>query len=196
MRKILKLMVFAFLVINIKTASADPLSDRIMLFTKNTVDEMRAVLNSDAPEDVQKEKLLEIINESFDIQRMSRFILGKTWKDISVDQRKEFVSIYERYVVSIYYSVLVSVKNDSFEVKKIVSPQESKYYVSGSIFNDNNSITVEIRLSKDVKGAVKIYDIVTDGISVLFTQRTEINSFLRENDFANLLKRLHDKTWF
>ena len=56
----------------------------------------------------------ELFDKNFDVPSIARFVLGKYWKKISTDKKKEFIKAFRDYVVKTY-----STKFDEYSGEKL-----------------------------------------------------------------------------
>ena len=73
----------------------------VMEITKNAIN----VLTDASVDQNNKEvQFGELFDKNFDVPSISRFVLGKYWKQASLDQKKKFIKAFRNYIVKTYSS--------------------------------------------------------------------------------------------
>ena len=73
----------------------------VIEITKNAI----TTLTDESIDQKKKEtKFGELFDKNFDIPSISRFVLGKYWKQASLDQKKNFIKAFRNYIVKTYSS--------------------------------------------------------------------------------------------
>ena len=73
----------------------------VMTMTKNAIDTLTSQSISQQKKELQ---FGELFDKNFDVPSISRFVLGKYWKQASTDQKKKFIKTFRNYVVKTYSS--------------------------------------------------------------------------------------------
>ena len=173
------------------TAAADPAA---------FIDEMgkRAldVLSNSPSASVRQARFRELFREDFDVPRIARFVLGRYWNVASEAERAEFQRLFEDYVVFAYSSRLSQYSGERFRVAGS-HPEEGAVIVSSEIIRpgEDRPLKVDWRLVRD-RSALKIADVIVDGISMAVTQRSEFAAVIQRNggQVNGLLTVMREKT--
>ena len=192
MKKILIFSIF-FLVLVLNTVSASVNDTDIKNFVNNINVEFNKISNDKSTNQKQKkQKFNSFTSTIIDTDWMSKFILGKHYKELNDTQRKDFNVDYKKYLISNYMAKLQDF-NMNLEVKNITQKKENAYLVN-CITKDQNgkNIIVDFRLSvKNDK--IYIIDIIPEGISFIGSQRTEIDTAISQLGFDKFMKDLKNK---
>lgn len=141
-------------------------------------------------------QLSDIFVDSVDTKWIGRFSLGRYWKTLSPDQQSSYLALYTKYLINIYVPNFRSYTGNI--VKVIGSKQlgDNEYLVQTQLVNPTNTTDVKIdyRLSQQ-PGFEKfiIFDIIAEGVSLITTQRAEINSVMSQGGYDNLMDKLRQK---
>lgn len=73
-------------------------SDRGLRITKSSLFEGGSSLKQ------RRDEILEVFEEYFDFEEMSRRALGRPWKEISVEKQQEFISLFKQLLFNTYVS--------------------------------------------------------------------------------------------
>jgi phospholipid transport system substrate-binding protein len=150
--------------------------------------EREAIENSSA-------RLFEIVDEiilpHFDFERMSRRVLGKSWKRASPDQQSQFVNEFQTLLVRTYATAL---KSYSDEVIEFLPPREKEggkeTTVRTQIIQSGSPpIPMNYEMYQRDDGW-KVFDITIDGVSLVINYRSTFRSEIRKNGVDGLIARL------
>ena len=117
---------------------------------------------------------------SFDNYYISRFVLGRYWKRLDSDMRKQFVKSFNNYIVATYAPKF---KGWQGTFKAVDSLIENNYYnVKMNVLNkDGPTLRLMWKIYLDKNKNFKILDVNIDGVSMLVTQRAEFMSVIKNN---------------
>lgn len=138
-----------------------------------------------------------LLKESFDVDRISRFVLGRYARKATPEQMAEFAQLYEDIAVLTYAHLFASYAGQGFTVKREVgSPGDRYQMVMTEIQPGDGKPTVKLDWQVKVNGdSYAVVDIRVEGASMAITQRAEYTAVLDKNggDIQDLLARLHAK---
>ena len=124
------------------------------------------------------------------------FVLGRYWRNASEEEQKEFVKLFEGYVVYVYTARLSNFGGQAFKVRGSRSDGDG-VIVSTEIISPGNTspLRIDWRLVRD-NGTYKINDVIVEGISMMVTQRSEFASVVQRHggQVRGLLAMMREKT--
>jgi phospholipid transport system substrate-binding protein len=139
---------------------------------------------------VRKSKLHAVFTESFDVQGMARFAVGRYWSQADEKQRGEYLKLFGDYVAGLYADKFAEYTGQTFEVSGQRPLGNDMVAVQGSIIQPGKPPTrVEFRVRKD-EGGYRIADVYVEGLSLLITKRDEFMTVIAREGMDGLLKRL------
>jgi len=148
------------------------------------------------PETERQKQFRSLLHEGFDMNQMSRFVLGPHWRTATDQQRQEFVRLFEDYIVIAYSARFSQYSGEQFKVVGS-RPEGDGSLVTSQILRTSGGppIKVDWRVGKQ-GAAYKINDVVVEGVSLLVTQRQEFASVIQRNggQLDALLKLMREKT--
>lgn len=142
----------------------------------------------------RKAEILQIVEEYFSFQEMSRRSLGKAWKEQSPEKQKEFVKLFQQLLFNTYIDRVETYtgSNEKFvyENEKI----EGDYALVKTRITGyrNADVQVEYRLRRE-GSKWKAYDVVIEGISLVNNYRQQFDSILAGEPFDGLLSKMREK---
>jgi phospholipid transport system substrate-binding protein len=165
----------------------------IKKFVGNIADNIiKVVKNQGTSKDYKANKLLKIIKTNFDTPWMSKFALGRDYKTLSSSDKKKYKKLYEHYLRNTYFPILMKYNNESYNITKVVKTAANHYTVAVRIMKPGRS---PIDMDYTVKyqgGEYKLLDMSIEGVSTIFTQRSEFSTILKQSGTDALFKKLSE----
>ncbi len=136
-----------------------------------------------------KRKLWNEMSYAFNFEEMTKNVMGNHWKKRSNEEIKEFIEIFTHYLRGAYAR-----KSSHRFGEKIISLKEKQ---------SNERARVQVELIKRTEGKVladfflhrkngkwQIHDVIIEGVSITNNYRRQIQSFLTESSYEDLVKKL------
>jgi phospholipid transport system substrate-binding protein len=137
-----------------------------------------------------------MLNNSFDLQTIGRFVVGRTWYSARPEQQQEYIRLFEKLVVQIYSERFALYKGEKFKTVDARQEGEKDYIVNGLIVNPNSNqpISVDWRI-RDSGGKMAVIDVIVEGVSMSVTQRQEYMSVIQRNggEIEPLLQMMRER---
>ena len=196
MKKIFSLIVLTFLANSALAQSSNP-ADNVVTFIGQLGNKIISIAaETKISESTKKQKIIAEVDRVIDADWIGHFVLGKNYKDATEEQRTRFMSLYREFMINTYGPKFKNYNGKSFKVISV--DQQSGFYVAKCEFlpkDSNVPIDVQFRV-KDRNGKLVVLDFVTEGISLIETQRSEFNSAISEKGMdkfiVDLAKRVQD----
>ncbi len=190
LKYVLILLVVPCLLASANPVFATPFQDQL----KTSIDKLVDVLKDpqyQGQENLEKRRdmLRAIIHERFSFSRMSQLSLGKHWRQISPEEKDEFISLFGRLLEKTYVSRIESYNNEEVIYTK-TSEKNNKAQVDTKIITESLEIPINYRMYMQSDGSWKVYDIVVEGVSLVGNYRSQFNQVLRKNSFETLMEDL------
>ncbi len=147
--------------------------------------------------DQAKAVFRDLLNENFDINTISRFVLGRYWNLANDAQKKEYQALFEQMIVEVYAERFSQYAGEKFKVGGGQASGENDAVVTSQVLRPNGQPPVNVSWrvrSKD--GSFKIIDVIVENVSMSVTQRSEFASLIESNGgkFEALLDALRQRT--
>ncbi|MDO6764583.1 phospholipid-binding protein MlaC [Agarivorans sp. 1_MG-2023] len=150
-------------------------------------------------EDIVREQLMPHI----DYRYASFVVLGKQIKKTTKEQRSEFTAAFKEYLVSTYKQALGQYKQQqvSIEPEKSVEGKKKVGVKAQFIDGERPPIKLEFKFRKlkkkteDSSDRWLAYDLIAEGVSLLSTKQSEMDSLIRSNGIDGVIKLLQDKNF-
>ncbi len=132
-------------------------------------------------DDQRQARFRAILVRTFEVPLIARFTLGRFWRRISEKQRKEYVGLFEDFIVKAYARRFRDYNGETFTVGKVRQINKSDALVQSELaLKDGRKIAVYWRVRG--KSDFKIIDIIVEGVSMVITQRDEFSAIIGRND--------------
>jgi phospholipid transport system substrate-binding protein len=154
------------------------------------------LLNNKTDPAIRLARFRQLFHEDFDGAGIARFVLGPYWRSISEQEQREFVKLFEDYLVYVYTARLATFGGGTFKIRGGRSDSDG-VIVSGDAMTPGSTAAVRIdwRLVNS-NGAYKVNDVIVEGISMGVTQRAEFASVVQRNGgrVGSLIALMRQKT--
>lgn len=175
------LIIYIILVFNFSSNSLANISSEFIndLTTKAT-----DILSSKDTKELKMKKLIEIGENSVDIDGIGFYTLGKHRKNLNDDQKSEFLKNFREYFLKSFSTRLVEYK----EAKIVVISEDvknEKYTIVKSKLlatSERPEVSIDWRVYTKNPNKPLIRDLIIEGLSLARTQREEFNSIIMNND--------------
>jgi len=167
-------------------------------FITEIVNEAKKILIDTNTKEFKEAKLSEIALETVDIKGVAYYSLGNYRKQLTDEQLKEYLTLFENYFLKSFTSRLTDYSDPKIEV------------ISTEVINAKYTIVKSILLATDKKPEVKIEwriytknpdkplirDLIIEGLSLARTQKEEFSSVIETNngDISKLFTTLKEFT--
>lgn len=158
-------------------------------------DEVSERLRDDPPSAARDTAVGAIIDDLIDFEAMSRDALGTHWGEMSAAQQAEFVSLLRQLTRNRYLSELQHILE--FEVEYGAETEVTggtRVSTSARSRTERRAEPVEITYSMhNVGGTWRVFDVTTDGVSMVANYRRQFHSIVSEHGIEGLLGRMRDR---
>ena len=140
----------------------------------------------------RKNELQALLKEKFDMQLISKVIIGKEITSKSSDsQLKKFAEVFELHIVNVYSSQLGTYKGQTFSVNKTELRKKDAFVYTTIESPDypTTNIVWRVRKRDDIP---KVIDMQVEGVSLLRTKRMDFANTLNSYGLDALISKLED----
>ena len=137
----------------------------------------------DIPPEERQERFRAMLQDGFDLENVSNFLLGPFRRKASEDEINAFRLALEDNVVVTYAWRFASYDGQEFSVEGVRDGNRGQKVVSSTLRQKGDAppIVIDWRLTPHGE-SWRIFDIVIEGLSMLVTQRDEYAAVIRRND--------------
>ena len=178
---IFSIIILFVLSINAQTSNYSDEEKFVSTFTEEAI----SILSNDTINDSEKTKAFtSLVMSSIDLSLISKFVLARSWKESSDDQKQRYLIAFKDYFVNSYANKLDQYSGEKIAI--IDSEEAGKYVIINSNIVREGTDTLKINLKWRLlnrDGQIKIIDLNIEGISLIIAQREEFQSFLANNNY-------------
>ena len=148
----------------------------------------------DIEKNERNEKIVGELNEIMDFQLAAYLSLGKHWKKISKTQKKEFVETFQQYINNYIVEKIDLYTNQKIDIgdSKIVKKGRAELEIG--ILSGGETLQVNFKLRKNKKKEWRVYDVDSEGVSLITTFRSQFSGVLKNSAFEELREKLKNPT--
>ena len=129
---------------------------------------------------VREERFTALLGKSFAINGIARFALGRHWRRATDAQKEKYLELFERLIIKSYASRFGRYSGESFRVKgeRADGNKGGRLVETEVERSDAATIVVHWRVREN-RGALKIVDVVIEGVSMSITQRSDFSAVIQ-----------------
>ncbi len=195
MKRILVFFMVVFLLAAPVFAAEGPMATLKPILTNLTNILLDKDLKGDAHRKERRAKIMSEVKKGFDFREMSKRVLGRTWRTISVEQQQQFTELMTKLLENVYIG--------KFEQYEEHAEKYGVKYVGELVKGRRAQVTTEIAGGEKGQlvhyvlqlneGVWKVYDINIEGMSLIRNYQEQFKSILRTEKFSGLVKTIENK---
>lgn len=126
-------------------------------------------------------KFRQLLEDSFDMKTIGRFVVGRYWRQMSPAQQQEYQELFRNKIVETYSARFSEYTGQKFETRSARPDQNSGDVIVTSFIvpKQGPEVKVDWRV-RNRDGVYKVVDVIVEGVSMSLTQRS---------DFASVIQR-------
>ena len=153
-----------------------------------------SVLQSrDMPLDEREAKVRTLLADNFDLEKIGAFVLGKTWREASEEQQKEYQKLFGDYVTLTYAKRLGGYTGEAFKIISTGPYGKNDALVQTEISRPSGPPLRAGWRVRSGAGGLKILDVIVEGVSMAATQRSEFQAIIQSHGLDGLIEMLRLK---
>lgn len=148
------------------------------------------------PDGQREERFAALVDETFDIPRITRFVLGQNWRSASEPERADFAKAFRVYMTQVYWGRFKQYNGQSFTVTGQEAQSATLTLVHTRIVQPSNQPPINVDWAVAKAGDdYKIVDVSIEGVSLALTYRQDFGAVIERNDgrVAALIAELNKK---
>ncbi len=201
MKKLLSLASLLFLAIGFTSIASVPAhaatDKQAAAYISEIGDDAITIIKDKSLSKPEKAKQLEtIFNNSVDFPWVSRFVMGRFWREASDAQRTRYTDLYQKFLVLHYAQLFSEYTGGSFKILSTRNDGDNEYTVSMQIqsgADQGEPVLIDYKVRATGKN-FQIFDVTIEGVSMLSTQRSEFASILNNKGIDYLIEQLEKKS--
>jgi phospholipid transport system substrate-binding protein len=142
----------------------------------------------------RRAEIRKITENLFDFAEMSQRSLGSAWAQASPAEQQEFVRLFGGLIATAYMGKMEQYAGEPITYVGEQIEGDDARVQSRVVTPKGSEVPIEYRLYRAVDGHWTVYDVHVDGFSLVGSYKAQFTRLLQRGSFADLLKRLRDKT--
>lgn len=154
------------------------------------------LLADESLDDNQTEKeVAKLLRQNMHLEWMAKQSLGRNIRNITKDQLKEFIYVYSNFVVESYSRLTNSYKGEKGVLLRIKEIRDNLYMVDTEVVSPSDGTVYSTKylvhkITRDGKAQFLVGDVITEGVSILDSQRSEFHHVINERGIDYLINDL------
>ena len=153
-------------------------------FIQEIVNDAKKILIESNTKDFKTKELSEMALKTVDIKGVAYYSLGNYRKNLSEEQMKEYLRLFEKYFLKSFTSRLTDYSDQKFDVDS-TEVINSKYTIVKSVLlatDKKPEVKIEWRVYTKNPDKPLIRDLIIEGLSLARTQKEEFASVIETNN--------------
>jgi phospholipid transport system substrate-binding protein len=146
-------------------------------------------------EEQRQERFKKLARDSFDLPRISKFVLGINWRRATPEQREAFLDVFEDISLQRFMPLFSKYADQRFTVDKTRQDKDKPrlYFVDSTIHRGEAvPVSIEWRIVRR-DDQYRILDVVAEGVSMVLTLRNEYGAVIKNKGVDGLIEVLQEK---
>ncbi len=174
-------------------ARAGALTDQI----RKTVEEIIAILKdpklkSDDKAKERRDLLRQAVYARFDFTEMSMRSLGRHWRRLTPEERKEFVKLFADLLERTYSNRIESFNDERFIYLREILDGDFGVVKGRVVTEKGEEYTLNYK-ARLANGEWKVYDVVVENISLVNNYRSQFKRVIRKKSYEELISIMKEK---
>jgi phospholipid transport system substrate-binding protein len=136
--------------------------------------------------------LMNLSNDLFDWEEISKRSLGIYWKDRTPEEKKEFIKLFTDLLERTYMDKIESYSGEKIIYTKETVEEQYALVETKIITKQDTEVAVNYWMMNK-NGRWLVYDVSVEGVSLVKNYRTQFNEILARSSYQELLKKLKEK---
>lgn len=144
----------------------------------------------------KEENFRQMFRDAFDLPAISRFVLGRYWRDASEAQRQDFTVAFEELQMRRFLPQFAKYDDDTIQVDSVQADEASPdvYKVRSRISRPEGEPIAVVWRIRDSGESYMILDIVAEGVSMAISLRHEYAEVAKAKGIDGLIEEMRDKS--
>lgn len=178
-------------------AAAEPTADELQeaaTFIRQLADDTIGSLEKTEEGHIADPDHIEgLLDRGFEVELISRYVIGRHWKKASKDQRVEYSTLFRDFVLDVIMQRLELFTNEELEITGQAAAGKRDIFVNSRVVREQGNIEVNWRVRKFGED-YRIIDLKVAGVSMVITYREDFGSVIQSKGFDGLIESLREKT--
>jgi phospholipid transport system substrate-binding protein len=139
------------------------------------------------------QKLKEPVNNSHDLGKIARIVVGKEWEKLTEPQQQQLVDVFSRLSIASYAHNFKDYDGESFTFDTEEETTRGGVVIHTHLTIPNEKSVKFDYMLKENGDSWRIINIIANGVSDLALKRSEYTSILQREGFDALIAKINEK---
>ena len=145
--------------------------------------------------DQRMQRLLPLLGEVLDIERMGGYLFGGAWGELEPGQRQAFIDAFGRLSAATYAARFDEFNGEAFVPEEVKTRGGSRALVRRTLVTgDGDRIAFDYLLARESGGDWRIVNIITDGVSDLALKRSQYKGLFESGGIQAVIDHVEQAT--
>lgn len=189
----LRVFMLVFVAVGVSFAAEKDQSQALLDMVKSRDKAIQDIVRSDTKGETPEEraKLKAIVGELFDFGALSELSLGRSWADLTADERTDFVALNRLLIEKNYADPKLYTKAEKIDYAGVeLDGNDALVKTVVHYKTERSNIDYQMHL---IDGKWLIYDMIVDDLSIGKSNRSQFRREIRKSSFEGLVKKLREK---
>jgi len=179
--------------------AASPAEHEAVRLVKETTDRVVNEIQTDREAYSNDESLIyELVNDvvlpHFNFERMSKWVLGRYWRDASPEQRDRFEKEFRQLMVKTYATALTQYSDQEIAYLPVRVRTEGEDVLVRTEVRQGGGYTIPITYNMHRNdGSWMVYDVTIEGVSLVSNYRSSFAGQIRSHGIDRLISMLAER---
>ncbi len=140
--------------------------------------------------ETRSERFRSLLSEAFDLPFISRFVLGRHWRQATPEQRSEYLALFSDYVLQTYSARRGGYTGETMAILSERPAGTKDMLVSTRIERPSGPPILADWRVRTSGERYRVIDIMVEGVSMVVTQRSEFAAVVQRHGLQGLIEVL------
>ena len=143
---------------------------------------IKVITNKQLSSEQRNTEFSKVLNDSFDLKTIGRFVIGRSWNVATPSQQDEYMNLFKALVIKNYGDRMSLASGENFQVVGLRPESEMDATVLSQVTHSDGSkpTTIDWRV-RQKDGKMAIIDVIVEGISLSVTLRQEYAAVIQSH---------------
>jgi phospholipid transport system substrate-binding protein len=161
---------------------------------QQTINKALVLLKNDSiPKRQRRRELITLVQGNFDFSAMARSALGRHWKTLSSDDRRQFVAVFIAFLEDAYIGKIESYTGQPIQFANETVLSDDQVEIQTNILqSEGEPVKVNYLMQREADDW-KVYDVTVDSISIIANYRNQFDRVINQHGFPALINSMREK---
>ena len=140
----------------------------------------------------ERQALLEpVVASSFDLGTIGRISLGRSWRKMEDEARRDFSDLMKKLIVANYASRFGKYDGQEFSIREVKDLRRGRKQVRTQLTTSQDTVSLDYQLDNTDEGW-RIYDVVANGVSDLSLKKSSYTALHKKGGLEAVIASVQE----